>query len=320
MRGAEKTVLVTGGAGLLGNAVRTLLEERGTEVIAVDRIDVTGDGRPLTVCDITDIHRLHAVVVGRDIGGIVHCGGFSGPMVERANPNGMVQVNVVGTANVLELARIHSVQRFVFCSSTSAFGNTESENGQTPEPVPEDVALWPSSVYGASKVAGEQLVSTYAQQYGLDGVSLRISWVYGPRRTTDCAIRTMIEDALASRPTHLPFGRNFPRQYIHVDDAARALVSALDKPSLPRRTYTVTGGTFLTLGEIGDMVARVLPNAEINLGPGSDPVDDVQGRFDISAVERDLGFAPAIGLEDGIRSYAAWLSAHASGHLERTSN
>ncbi len=320
MSDMEKAVLVTGGAGLIGNAVRTLLEARGTEVIAVDRIGLTGDGKPLTVCDVTDVHRLHAVVAGRSIGGIVHCGAFSGPMVQRENPSAMVQVNIVGTANVLELARIHSVDRFVLCSSTSAFGNTASESGPAMEPVPEDVALRPSSVYGASKAAGEQLVSTYAQQYGLDGVSLRISWVYGPRRTTDCAIRTMIEDALAGRSTHMPYGRNFPRQYIHVDDAARALVTALDAPRLPRRTYTVTGGTYFTLGEIGDMVARLLPDAEISLGLGSDPVDDVQGRFDISAIERDLGFSPAIGLEDGIRSYAKWLRADAKEHLEGNSN
>jgi nucleoside-diphosphate-sugar epimerase len=301
---SEPTILVTGAAGLLGNAVRVLLETNGRKVVAIDRLPAAGDGREIIVCDLGDVHRLHALAVENRITGIVHCGAHSGPMVARDNPHSMVQVNIVGTANMLEITRIHGA-RFVFCSSTSAYGDTPDG------PVPEDVPMAPTSVYGASKVASEQLVSAYARQYGVDGVSLRLSWVYGPRRTTDCVIRTMIADALAERPTRIPFGRDFHRQFIHVEDAARALVMALDKPDLPRRTYNVTGGTYLTLAEIAEVVRGVLPGADIELGPGADPVDDTQRRFDISAVERDLGYRPAMSLEQGVSTYADWLRARA---------
>ncbi|MDH6261793.1 NAD(P)-dependent oxidoreductase [Bradyrhizobium sp. BR13661] len=299
---SDGSIIVTGANGLIGNAVRSLLEASGRSVVALDRVSRTDEGKELIDCDVTDVHRLHAIARRQPIAGIVHCGAFSGPMVARDNPIAMVQVNIVGTANVLEIARVHGVRRFVFCSSTSAFGTTDASS-----PIPEDVALFPGSVYGASKVAGEQLVSTFSQQYGLDGVSLRLSWVFGPRRTTDCVIRTMIEDALARRPTRMPFGRDFPRQYIHVDDAARALVAALDRPSLPRSVYTITGGTHLTLGQIADVVRKLLPHADIELGPGADPVDEVQGRFDISAAARDLGFQPRFTFEQGVAQYAEWL-------------
>lgn len=299
----DGAVFVTGAAGLIGNRVWELLEEAGRPVVPIDRVPVSLDGRPIIVCDVTEVHRLHALALEHGVGGVIHCGAYSGPMVARENPVSMVQVNVVGTANMLEVARVHGARRFVFCSSTSAYG-------ATPEgPVPEDVALFPTTLYGASKVAGEQMVAAYATQYGLDGVSLRLSWVYGPRRTTDCIIRTMIKDAQAGRPTRVPFGRDFPRQFIHVDDAARALVTALDTPELPRRVYTVTGGTWLTLGEIGAVVKTVLPEADIALGDGPDPVDDLQHRFDITAARRDLGYSPSVRLEDGVRSYAAWLAA-----------
>jgi len=170
----------------------------------------------------------------------------------------------------------------------------------------------PSTIYGASKVAGEQLVSTYASQYELNGTSLRLSWVYGPRRTTDCVIRTMITDAQAGRPTRVEFGRDFPRQYIHVNDAAAALVMAFDTIVLPRRSYTITGGTYKTLGQIADIVRAQFPLADIELGAGSDPVDDVQHEFDISAARRDLGYSPRYDLEKGIGEYAAWLAAQNS--------
>ncbi len=302
----RESVLVTGAAGLVGNAVRVMLEKAGRQTVAIDRVGTAIDGREVIECDVTDIHGLHNIARRNDIAGIIHCGAFSGPMVAADSPAQMVQVNIVGTANILELARIIRGPRVVFCSSTSAYGPTP------PGPVPEDVALKPSTVYGASKAASEHLVRSYAEQHGVDGVSLRLSWVFGPRRTTACAIRMMITDALEGRPTRLPFGRDFPRQYIHIDDAVQALITALDKPHLPRSTYTVTGGTWMTLGEIAAVVRKVMPSADIEVAEGPDPVDDRQERFDISAAERDLGYRPAVSLEDGIRSYRDWLQARSA--------
>ncbi|MFC3725737.1 NAD-dependent epimerase/dehydratase family protein [Neoaquamicrobium sediminum] len=299
-------VLVTGAAGLLGNAVRVLLETTGRQVLAIDRVPTTEEGRSIVQCDLTDVHRLHEVVKGKHLSGIVHCGALSGPMVARDNPPLMIAVNIVGTANVLELARIHSAARFVFCSSTSAYGTTSADL------VPEDVPLRPSSLYGASKATGEQLVAAYRRQYGLDGVSLRLSWVFGPRRTTDCIVRDMIADALAGRPTRIPFGKDFNRQFIYIDDAARALVEALDRPNLPRDTYTVTGGSCLTFSQIADVVRAVLPEADISVADGDDPVDDRQSQFDISAARRDLGYLPKFSFAEGVADYAEWLKKRSS--------
>ena len=110
---SEPTILVTGASGLLGNAVRVLLESGGRKVLPIDRTPGAVDGREVTVCDLGDVHRLHALAVENRIVGIVHCGAHSGPMVARDNPNSMVQVNIVGTANVLEIARIN-VQNMLF--------------------------------------------------------------------------------------------------------------------------------------------------------------------------------------------------------------
>jgi nucleoside-diphosphate-sugar epimerase len=294
-----ETVLLTGASGLIGRYVHRMLRERGDKVVAIDRIA----GDDVLACDLSEVHRLHEL--GSEAAAIIHCGAISGPMVARDNPYLIVQSNIVGTANVLEFARVKGMRRVVYCSSVSAFGNTPAGL----DLVPEDVVLKPTSVYGASKAAGEQLLEGYRQQHGVDSVSLRPGWVYGPGRTTDCAIRTMIEDAQAGRPTSFPFGRDFYRQYVHVQDVADAILLALDAKELPRRSYTINGGTYLTLGDVAAIVRKVLPSARIEMGPGGDPIDDVQTRFDLSAAERDLGFRPRIGLEEGIRSYAGWLAA-----------
>ncbi|MDN7954002.1 NAD-dependent epimerase/dehydratase family protein [Burkholderia multivorans] len=298
----EGKVLVTGGAGLVGNAVARALMDRGTEVAAIDRAGGVINGITVAPCDLNDIHQLHAVA-RQGLDAIVHCGALSGPMVARDNPFAMVQVNIVGTANVLELARIYKARRFVFCSSTSAYGHTR------PGPVPEESVMVPESLYGASKVASEQMVSAYAKQYGVDGVSLRLSWVYGPRRTTDCVIRTMITDAIAGRTTRMEFGADFFRQFVHVDDACASILRALDSAALPRRIYNITGGTRVTLQEVADIVKKIYPSAHAILAAGPDPIDEFQDTFDISAARTDLGYTPKYDLEAGIRAYARWIEA-----------
>lgn len=307
-RTTTKPVLVTGAAGLVGRKLARRLADRQRAFIALDRTaSVTEDGIEIVGCDLGDVHRMYALT-REGIDSVVHCGAFSGPMVARDTPHSMVQVNIVGTANMLELARVHEARRFVYCSSTSAYGVVRS-----PGPVAEDCLLQPASLYGASKVASEYITTSYAQQYGLSAASVRLSWVYGPGRTTDCVVRTMIEDALAERPTRMAFGSDFPRQFIHVDDAVDGLLEALDAESLPRTTYNVTGNTRVTLGELAQLVRHVFPKADIVLQHGPDPVDEFQEQFSIEAARRDLGYEPRVSLEQGIRSYAEWIEARRSG-------
>lgn len=298
---SQDHVLVTGASGLIGNAVRRRLEDRGTPVIAIDRVAATIDGRDVLECDVTDVHGLHAIARRSRIGGIVHCGAFSGPMVSPDHPIQMIRVNIGGAGNIGELARLIGGVRVVFASTATAYGATP------PGPVPEDTVMVPDSMYGASKAASEHVMNAYKLQFGVDTVSLRISWVYGPRRTTACLIRGMLTDAAAGRPTTLSYGRDFPRQYVHIDDVTDAMIAALDRPNLPQQAYNITGGDWSTLGEVAETVMRVIPGARVDVLPGDDPGDMRQERFDISAAARDLGYVPRLSLEDGLRSYHDWL-------------
>jgi len=303
----ERNILVTGAVGLIGHAVRCKLEDRGTRVVAVDRIATSVDGREVLECDVTDIHGLHALARRHDFSHIVHCGAFSGPMVAPDHPTQMVRVNIGGAANIGELARIVGGVRVVFASTATAYGVTP------PGPVPENTVMVPDTMYGASKAAAEHVMNAYKLQFGVDTVNLRIGWVYGPRRSTACLIRQMMVDAISGRTTCIPYGRDFPRQYLHIDDAAEAMIAALDRPNLPQQAYNITGGSRLTLSEVAQVVMRVVPGARIELGEGDDPGDMRQELFDISAAARDFGYVPKIGLEDGVRSYLDWLKRQGEG-------
>ncbi len=303
---ASGAVVVTGSAGLIGFTVGARLARAGRAVIGTDRLAPReGGGFPSTDAELTDVHKLHEICDG-DIAAIVHCGAVSGPMLGRDNPRAVIETNVAGTANLLEIARQRGV-RLVFCSSTSAYGNTPAGL----DPVPEDAPLTADDIYGATKAAGDILTRAYAAQTGLDAIVLRFSWVYGPRRRTPCVVREMIKDAQAGRSTRLPYGRGFSRQYVHVDDVVGAVIAALEVGEIgPAQAFNITGGVRLDFAEIAETVRRVLPEARIELGKGADPEDQVHGRFDISAAGRVLGWQPAIGVDEGVQSYARWLADH----------
>lgn len=293
--------LVTGANGLIGRAVCGLAREAGWTVVATDVRPATDDPH-VHVLDARDAAAASALCEEHAVDTIIHCGGFSGGMVGGDRPAAVVDVNVRGTAELLEIARRRGIRRFVFASTATVYGATGDS-----ELVAEETPAHPVGIYGASKAAAELVVSSFRDDYGVDAVSLRLCWIYGPRRTTDCVIRDMLTAAIDGEPFALPYGRGFPRQYLHVDDAAAALLRAATVSQIPRGVYNIAGGERTTLDEVGRLVAEVVPGARITVAEGDDPGDVRQGLFDISAARHDLDFHPTIGLREGVASYAEWL-------------
>ncbi|MDD7942575.1 NAD-dependent epimerase/dehydratase family protein [Actinomycetospora lutea] len=161
-------IAVTGSAGLVGHAVRRRLEAAGVEVVPLDVRRWSFDGVEQIPCDLLDGDAVDQVFAAERPAAVVHPGGVSGPMVSADDPARVVEVNVAGTAAVLEAARRHGVARFVYCSSIAAYGSTAARW------VVEETTLHPRDVYGATKAAGEQLVEAYRHRYGLAGAALRL--------------------------------------------------------------------------------------------------------------------------------------------------
>jgi nucleoside-diphosphate-sugar epimerase len=268
----------------------------------MDRSHPAGSLRfPLISADLNDIDRLHETITKYAVGFIVHCGGISGRVAAGDDPFALMETNVRGTAVIAEAARIFGVTRLVFCSSAAAYGRDVA-------PVlTEDHPLNATTVYGASKVCGEAILRSYAAQYGIDGVALRIFQVFGPCRTTECYIRLMIRNALRGEPTRIAHAATSRRQYVYVDDVVDALLLALDCRNLPRLAYNIASESSLTLGEVADTVAAVMPGVRVEFGndPGGDQYR-IQ-RVDLSVAKTELGYYPKISLREGITRYAEWL-------------
>nr|WP_280136983.1 MULTISPECIES: NAD(P)-dependent oxidoreductase [unclassified Rhizobium] len=287
----QTSVLVTGAAGLVGAAATVALRAAGYEVIATDRLAPDG-GEALDFTNEGAVEKF----ASRNLRAIVHCGAISGPADAKANPQLIAPVNVLGTFNLLELARKCKVKKFIYCSSTSVYGNIDA-----PGPVGEDLPLKPQSLYGASKASAEALVVGYGQEFQFDAVSLRISTVYGPGRKHFCAIRRLVDDAILGKRGVLKHGLNDVRQYIHVSDAARAIVLALNATETPRFTYNVTGGEAETVGGIAQIVATFIPGFTPSIGAERDPGEDTHPVFSLAAAKRDFGYSPEVSLAHGIR-------------------
>ena len=297
-------VLVTGGAGLIGMALREALARKGCMVTAIDVTDFGRGDRGLEIMSITDNAALGDLFARRAFDAVIHCGAISGPMMAQGEPMKIVEVNINGTALLLDLARRHGLRRFVLCSSISIYGNVGKAV------ITEDTPLRPTSVYAASKVAGEQLVQVFAAEYGLSGVSLRIARVYGPYRRANCHLATMIRDAAAGKTTEIPCDPEFLYHYVYVDDVVEAQIAALTADAFSFSAYNVGSGEAVTMPQIVEIARASIPGVNPKLVAGADDVPDVQTVFDVSRIATDLAWRPRFDLASGLKAYRRALGAH----------
>lgn len=308
-------ILVTGGAGFIGSHLCTWLVERGDEVSVVDSFEPFHPERlkrralaPLLArnvrlfeADVRDEEAMDRAFRDARPEAVVHLAALTGvpPSVQRAAA--YADVNVRGTAVVLEAARRASVRRFVFGSSSSVYGRDAEP------PFRESARIEsPLSPYAASKAAGELLARTFHNLHGGETIVLRFFSVYGPRQRPDLAIHRFARRMLAGEP--LPFfgDGTSRRDYTYVDDIVRGIVAALDRPlawevvNLGGAQSTSLRELIRALEEALGVVARLDPQPA---QPGDMPLT----LADLGHASRVLGYAPAVPLREGLRRFAEWI-------------
>jgi nucleoside-diphosphate-sugar epimerase len=304
VRGA---ILVTGVGGLIGGALAARLVKEGHKVIGMDREAPAGVSYPVVTHDLPDPHRWHEVIVRHEVKRIVHAGGVSGPMVLRDAPARLCDVNLSGLVGLLEAARIHKLERLVWFSSILAYG-------EHPDllPVGEDTPLNPTTVYGATKAAGEALIRAFFAEHGVDAVALRVASCYGPGRTTSCLIRTLVEDGLQKRITKVRDEPRSTRQHVYVDDVIDGICGALWARSLPQRAYNLGPGVAQSLAEIVAEASKAVPEISVETdASGMGWNTFALGPLTIDAARRDLGFEPRTSIAKGAAQVRQWVEQRA---------
>jgi len=259
------TVLVTGGRGFVGLATAKLLQRAGYRVVSLDRSAVASGNeavREEVECDIRDCGRLREIFEAETIQGIIHLAAVL-PTAAQREPQLATEVNVLGSINLLEMARQYGVPRFVFGSSLSVYGTWPEE-----KVVSEMDRAAPEDVYGAAKVYVERLGEAYRQKYGLGFVSLRIGRVVGPgAQSATSAWRSEIFECIragGSTDIAIPYAEQERILLVHVEDVARMLAILLGHPRPAYGVYNAPCESVI-VGELKRVVERANPGVRVKL-------------------------------------------------------
>ncbi len=323
-------VLVTGAAGFIGSWVIRRLLGRGDIVVGIDNlndyysVDLKRD-RIAAIhglktnrfdfieVDFADHEALDAALAGKEFDRIVHLGAQAGVRYSIDNPRAYVQSNLVGHLNVMEVARHRKVEHLVYASSSSVYGG----NDTLPFRV-EDRVDHPLSLYAATKKADELMSETYASLYRLPQTGLRFFTVYGPWGRPDMAMWIFTKAILEGRAIPVFNNGDMRRDFTYIDDIVTGVVSCLDHAPkddgeakaggsrTPHAIYNIGNHRSEELGKMIGLIEDACGVKAIRDYQPMQPGDVPATYADISAIERDLGFAPTTPIEIGVPNFVSW--------------
>ena len=312
-----KTILVIGGAGLIGShVVEELLKEDVKEVVIFDNFcrgtlenlkEALKDPRSRIFeigGDILQTDVLDAAM--KNVDAVVHLAALWLLQCYEF-PRAAFDVNIRGTFNILVACVANNVKRLVYSSSASVYGDTVEE------PMKESHPYNNWTFYGATKIAGEHMFKAYHKRYGIGGVGLRYMNVYGPRqdyRGTYIAVMMKVLDNIDKGIAPVVYGDGSQAyDFIYVSDTARANVCAL-KSDVPFGFYNVGRGIKTSIKELTQLILKISgSDLPIQYEPaGQTFVTNRVG--DVVAAERDLDFRWSVDLEEGLTRLVEWRKAH----------
>jgi nucleoside-diphosphate-sugar epimerase len=292
------SVLVTGGSGLIGSHVVESLLERGERPVIYDlKVPPSRLNVPFVQGSITERDLVLEACKVYDVDRIIHMAALLQFECEQ-RPYEAVQVNVLGTLNLLEAAKVIRARRFVYASSGALYGPVEGDITEA-TPICQGVGL-----YGATKYVCEVMGFRYNKVFGVPFVALRYWGVYGPGEVASPGIAEVlkrIESTVTGKDVIVrEAGAEEKHHFTFVRDVAQATLLALDARFDEPKVYNIAGGedSFVSFREFHETIRRLCPSAgKVTFqGRGQN-----RGRVDITRARRELGYEPRYTLEMGIR-------------------
>ena len=307
-----RRVVVTGGAGFIGSElVRQLVLSGAAAITVIDNLatgrrenlaGIGSDRVTLAIADIRDAPRLAPLVNRADVIFHLACLGVRHSLHA---PEENHEVNATGTLRLLEAARAARVERFVCVSSSEVYGTARST------PMTEEHPTLPSTVYGASKLAGESYARAFHRSYGFPSVVVRPFNTYGPRCHHEGDSGEVVPKFLLRCLAGLPmvvFGDGAQtRDFTYVEDTARGILAASQCEALVGETVNLGSGSEVSIAELARRVAAALgrPDAPI-VHDDPRPGDVLRLLADTSKARALLGFRPQRSLEEGLGRLRDW--------------
>ncbi|HUD47476.1 MAG TPA: SDR family NAD(P)-dependent oxidoreductase [Candidatus Baltobacteraceae bacterium] len=314
-------ILVTGGAGFIGSHLCERLLRSGHAVWAVD--DLNGFYDPLikrrnlaeigalngpfvfAEGDITDRSRVDLLFRDAQFDQVIHLAARAGVRPSLEEPALYQRVNVEGTVNLLEAARLAGVKKLIMASSSSVYG----VNSKAPF-AEDDPIFSPISPYAASKLACEALGHVYHHVYGLDVAMLRFFTVYGPRQRPDLAIHKFAGRIAAGQPIEVFGDGSTARDYSYVTDIVDGIM-ACTRQSFGFEIFNLGGSHPVALSRLIELLEKAIQKLAIIKRLSAQPGDVPRTWADVSKSASRLGYAPKIKIEEGIPLFLEWFDNQA---------
>ncbi len=315
----KRRVLVPGGAGFIGSHVAEAFLGAGWDVTVIDnlsrgRMQNVPSGAAFQRLDVGSVEAREIVAAGGfDV--ISHHAAQVDVRVSVADPVLDAEENILALLNLLEGARTGGVRRVIGISSGGVV------YGERPPPHPETAPKLPLSPYGVSKLAGEHYLACYAQLYGIAGVALRYSNVYGPRQDPhgEAGVVAIFGSRLRAGQAITVYGDGWQtRDYVYVSDVARANLLAADV-DLPPLDGTIDARAF-NIGTGVPTSVNALAAGMISASGVSVPVEHAPARAGellanaliIEKARRSLGWSPRVNIAEGLRATYEWIAKEAT--------
>ena len=310
-------IMVTGCAGFIGSNVSQLLLESGRQVTGVDNVgpyasklvhwrlqDLLANPKfTLHNMDIQEHQHLRRAFqdcnADAPVASVIHLAAKAGVRTSVEDPRACYETNVLGTLNLLELCREFGVSRFVLASTSSVYGN------QGGGPISEDATgNRPLSPYAASKSAAETLLHSYHHLHGMDAVVLRYFTVYGPGGRPDMSVFRFIRAIAEGDPITVYGDGTQRRDFTYVDDVARGTAAALGLRGF--QTINLGNDRPVSVNELIGIIEDAVGRSAQVQHQDRHAADPSLTWADIGRAQRLLGWAPEVGVDEGIRRTVAW--------------
>jgi nucleoside-diphosphate-sugar epimerase len=305
-----KNVMVAGGAGFVGSAVVRELLAQGCNVVCFDNYlhgspgNVAGLDGPLAIVegDALDESQIAATLRKHAVTHIIDCIGDTFVPSAYVFPARFFDVNVRATLNILCAARDCRVERVLYVSSTEVYGHSESRR------LDERAPLLPVNTYAVSKLAADRLCHTFSIEHDLPVIVARIFNCYGPRETHPYIVPEIIRQL--HRGPRLTLGNlSAERDFTYVEDTARALVGLLFARAAPAEPVNVGSDCCYSIEWLARSIGRIMGHDPIEIV--SDPArfrrrDIASFRCDNTRLVKTIGWAPTVGIHDGLRRTVQW--------------
>lgn len=309
----SKNILVTGGAGFIGNALIRRLHADGHTVVCLDNVNEYYDPSlkearlalldhsiPVHRVDITDAAALEEVFRAYTFDTVCHLAAQAGVRYSIEHPEAYIESNFTGLFHMLECMKEHDVPHLVFASSSSVYGAAEDVPFAEDQPADRPVSL-----YAATKRSGELLAHAYHKVHGLNVTALRFFTVYGPYGRPDMAPMLFTEKILAGEPIDVFNNGDMRRDFTYIDDIVDGFARATTR-SFPYEIINLGNGSPVELLTFIETLEEVLgETAEKNLLP-MQPGDVPQTYADTEKAKELLGFEAKTDIRDGLKQFVKW--------------